>query len=102
MNGNKPNLTLNMDDKIYLAVAKQHTEKLAFVYTLACVKSNKASNMYNMYATAEIHAFKNKDSAQLYYDTVNQIVNVNTNDESKNVFFEMNEKLIEQFLTKTK
>lgn len=69
MNGNKPNLTLKMDDKIYLAVAKKDLDKLAFVYTLACLKANKISNSYNIVPTPEIHTFKNKESAQLYYET---------------------------------
>ena len=41
MNKNKPVLTLNMNDKMYLAVAKNFTDVLSFVYTLAC---NKAAN----------------------------------------------------------
>ena len=40
----KPILSLNMDDKIYLAVSKDLTDKLSFVYTLACLKQNKNSN----------------------------------------------------------
>lgn len=98
MNGNKPNLTLNMDDKIYLAVAKNSTEKFAFVYTLACLKSGKQLNSYNMIATREVHAFKNVESANLYHDTIEQIIEINSNDKSKQAVFKVNEQLIESFL----
>ena len=46
-NNNKPDLTLNMDDKIYLAVTKNTDSKFAFVFTLACLKMDKNSNSYN-------------------------------------------------------
>ena len=97
-NSNRPNLTLKMDDKIYLAVVKKDLDKLAFVYTLACLKAAKQSNMYNMVATPEIHTFKNKESAQVYYETIDEIVNVNANDETKQQFFSVNEKIIERFM----
>ena len=95
MKGNKPDLTLNMDAKIYLAVAKQHTDKLAFVYTLACHKSR--GNMYSLQPTREIHTFKDKETADLYYETINQIVELNIDrDELKNIF-EFNNDLIVKF-----
>ena len=102
MNGNKPNLTLNMDDKIYLAVAKKDADKLAFVYTLACLKANKMSNSYNLVPSREIHTFKNKESANLYYETIDEIVNVNANDETKQFLFSSNDKLIEKFMENTR
>jgi hypothetical protein len=98
MNGNKPNLTLKMDDKLYLAVAKKDVDKLAFVYTLACLKANKMANSYNLVPTPEIHTFKDKESAQIYYETIDEIVNVNTNDETKQFLFNSNEALIEKFM----
>ena len=102
MNGNKPNLTLSMDDKIYLAVSKRDTDKLCFVYTLACMRDTKGSNTYNMMPTREVHTFRNKESGKLYHDTIEQIVNINANDERYHVFFDLNDKAIEQFLTYTK
>ena len=94
----KPNLTLSMDDKVYLAVSKDLTDKLSFVYTLACLKQNKNSNMYNMLATREIHAFKNKDAASIYHDTIEKIIDKNAEDKTKQDLFSANEKLIENFL----
>ena len=97
MKENKPDLTLNMDTKIYLAVSKEIADRLAFVYTLACLKQNKNTNTYNMYATREIHAFRNKDIAEVYHDTIEKIIEKNTSDKSKQVLFSANDKLIEQF-----
>lgn len=97
MKKNKTDLTLSMDDKIYLAVSKELAEKLSFVYTLACLKQKQNSNMYNMFATREIHAFRDKNTAELYHDTIEKIIEKNTSDKSKQVLFSANDKLIEQF-----
>jgi len=101
MNKNTPDLTLNMDEKIYLAVAKNITNKLAFVYTLACLKHDpKNPNVVdvNMDATAEIHAFRDKNIANLYHDTIEQIIDFNAADDAKRILFQMNENRIEKFL----
>ena len=98
MKENKPVLTLSMEDKIYLAVAKDLTGKLSFVYTLACLKTNKNSNMYNLVATREIHTFQTKDAAVIYHDTIEKIVDANASDETKQALFSANEKLINNFI----
>ena len=102
MDGNRPNLNLNMDDKIYLAVSKRDTDKLSFVYTLACLKTDKMSNSYNMTATREINSFRNREFAKLYHDTIEQIIEVNANTPDYDIFFSYNDKLIEKFLEHTK
>ena len=98
MKKNKTDLTMNMDDKIYLAVSKELTEKLSFVYTLACLKQNQNSSMYNMFATREIHAFRDKNTAELYHDTIEKIIDKNASDETKQPLFSANEAIIERFL----
>lgn len=102
MSANKPVLTLNMDEKIYLAVAKRDLDKLSFVYTLACLRAGKDLNSYNVFSTPEIHTFKSKTSADVYYKTIAQIIEVNENDKTKKHFFEANDELIESFFEKTK
>lgn len=93
-----PDLTLNMDDKIYLAVNRDTTGKLAFVYTLACLPLGALEqHQYNGMASREIHTFQDKDSAELYYRTVEKIVEINAMDETKEAIFNMNEKIIERF-----
>ena len=97
VNENKPVLTLNMDDKIYLAVAKNDLDKLSFVYTLACLKPNKVGRTYDLIATREIYTFKNPEAAKIYYDTIEQIVEFNFASETHKILFETNKNLIESF-----
>ena len=91
----KPDLTLSMDDKIYLAVSKNITDKLSFVYTLACLK--QTGNTYDGIATREAHAFKDKDAANIYHDTIEQIVGINASDPTQEQMFALNEGLIQRF-----
>ena len=102
IDGNKPNLTLNMDDKIYLAVSQRDADKLSFVYTLACLKTDKMSNTYNLMATREILTFRNKDFAHLYHDTILEIIDKNMNNKMYDTFFSMNDELITQFYEKSR
>jgi hypothetical protein len=98
MNKIKPDITIDMDEKIYLAVAKDTTGKLAFIYTLACLKKSEDDAFPSMLATREIHAFKDKTRAELYYDTLHKIVELNTEDSDKEGLFAFNEKLIDKFI----
>ena len=90
-----PDLTLSMDDKIYLAVAKNTHWKMTYVYTLACLQT--VAKQYELCATREIHTFKNVETAQIYYDTVERIVEINKATENKTLLFEFNEDLIKSF-----
>lgn len=99
MKENRPDLTLDMDNKIYLAVSKDFSSTFAFVYTLACLKQDKrGSNTYDMFATREIHAFKNKETAKIYHATIEKIIEKNAEDETKQLWFSSNETIIERFL----
>ena len=102
MNGNKPNLTLNIDDRIYLAVARRELGKLTFVYTLACLRTNKHSATYNMVATREVHTFRDNNAAEMYRGTIEDVIAFNAESKSAQIFFEANDKLIEQFLENTR
>ena len=97
-NNNKPDFTLNMDDKIYLAISKNTDSKFAFVFTLACLKTKEGLNSYNLNATREIHAFKNKDSAEIFYNTVEQIIEANAANKNYQALFAANEKIIDAFI----
>lgn len=97
---NKPVLTLSMDEKIYLAVARKDIDKLSFVYTLACLKT--APNQYDGNPTPEIHTFKDSKAAQIYHDTIDQIIEFQANDRAKDTLFVANEKLIQTFLENTR
>ena len=96
MNKNKPVLTLSMDDKIYLAVAKSFSEPFSFVYTLACDKE-KNSNMYEMTASANVHTFKDKGAARVYHDTIAQLVEINEGSSQYKMLFDFNKAKIDAF-----
>lgn len=101
MNKNKPILTLNMEDKIYLAVAKNFTDTLSFVYTLACNKNEK-TNKYDLIATPQIHTFRDKASARLYHDTIEQLVEMNENNVKYKMMFDANNTQIENIMSHQK
>lgn len=96
MNENKPVLTLSMDDKIYLAVAKSFSEPFSFVYTLAC-NGQKNSGKYDMDASSNIHTFKDKDAARVYHDTIAQLVEINEGAGRYKMLFDFNKAKIEAF-----
>ena len=67
MSKNMPILTLDMNDKIYLAVSKNFSDTFAYVYTLACLNDGR-NNSYNLVATPQIHAFDDKSAAHDFTD----------------------------------
>jgi hypothetical protein len=100
MSKNMPILTLNMNDKIYLAVSKNFSDTFAYVYTLACANDGR-NNTYNLVATPQIHTFNDKSAAHVYHDTIEQLVIIHENDERYTPFFNANKGLIEQFKRQT-
>ena len=101
MNKNNPVLTLSMDDKIYLAVAKSFSEPFSFVYTLACNKIKK-TNQYEMVATPQIHTFRDKASARVYHDTIEQMVEAHESNPAYKMLFDVNQGQIEKFMSHQK
>lgn len=96
MSKNMPILTLDMNDKIYLAVSKNFSDTFAYVYTLACLNDGR-NNSYNLVATPQIHAFDDKSAAHVYHDTIEQLVMIHESDERYTPFFKANKGQIEQF-----
>ena len=93
----KSDLTLNMDEKVYLAVSKNTAGKIAFVYTLACLQFAGKPNTYDMTATRESHAFSDKNAAEIFYESVKRIVGFNAADKNRKMLFSFNENLIKGF-----
>ena len=91
----QPDLSFNLDAKVYLAVSKPEQGK--FVYTLACLKTEPKSTSYYVFATREMQAFKDIDSANLYHEAVDAIVSQNKKDERFSMFFTMNKEMIQSF-----
>ena len=91
-----PILTLNMNDKIYLAVSKNFSDTFAYVYTLACANDGR-NNTYNLVATPQIHTFDDKSAAHVYHDTIEQLVIMNENDTRYKSLFDFNQHQIKSF-----
>lgn len=73
-NKKAPKLILNTTDKLYLAVSKESIGKLTYVYTL--VNQKASGNRWNLRPTTEVAAFEKKNQAEVYYNTVNAIMNL--------------------------
>lgn len=96
MNKNKPALTLNTNDKIYLAVASELGEKLSYVYALVCLKNQRMQN-YNNVAVHETYVFKNRNAAEMYSDALLCLVALCENTKEHKLHFDLNKAKIEDF-----
>lgn len=68
-----PRLVLNNTDRFYLAVVRKRSDRLTFVYTLACL--NNGGNQYRMVPETEIATFDKPADADIYYNTVKELMN---------------------------
>lgn len=96
----RPKLTLNDADKLYLATATKSVDKLTFIYTLACLKEN--GKQWNIFPTTEISTFDNVKDADIYFKTVNQIMDYQQKSLGPQKIKEMLEKEIREFTEKTR
>lgn len=67
-----PKLVLNDQDRLYLATAVKCANKLTFVYTLACHKCG--ANQWEFIPKTEFATFDNAHDANIYYRTVQQVM----------------------------
>lgn len=67
-----PQLLLNDRDKMYMATAKKTSGTMTFVYSLVCPRTN--GTYYEMIPNTEVAAFTDPQPADIYYRTVNQIM----------------------------
>ena len=75
-----PLLNLSMTDKIYLAVHRKHADNLHYIYSLFCRMNNYGK--YNMIPESDIAAFKDAAQADLYFNTLSQIQDVQSRGET--------------------
>ena len=66
-----PAVKLNLMDRFYLAVTKRTRNNLVFVYTLGCAGQNFR---YDMNATIDVAAFDNETTANIYYQTILELI----------------------------
>lgn len=67
-----PQVLLNDRDKMYMATAKKTSGTMTFVYSLVCPRTNGA--YYEMIPNTEVATFTDPQPADIYYRTVNQIM----------------------------
>lgn len=67
-----PQVLLNDRDKVYLATAKKTSDTMTFVYSLVCPRTN--GTYYELIPNTEVAAFADPQNADIYYRTVNQIM----------------------------
>ena len=67
-----PQILLNDRDKVYLATAKKTSGTMTFVYSLVCLRTN--GMYYEMVPSTEVATFADPQPADIYYRTVNQIM----------------------------
>lgn len=75
-----PLLNLSMTDKIYLAVSREFRDNLYYIYSLFCRKNNHGK--YNIMPESDIAAFRDNSRADLYYNTLVQIKDVQSRGET--------------------
>ena len=75
---NTPRLVLDDTTRLYLALATKTQGKLTFVYTLVCRRAGAAR--WNMAPVTEIASFYNAADAEMYAQTVRQVMNIQQQD----------------------
>lgn len=91
-----PDLTLSANDKMYLAIAFNQSECLAFIHTLFC-RRHELDGVYNARPESEMLTFKKSSDAKVYYATLQQIQQAQTQMKIYEGIKEFNKELIAQF-----
>jgi len=91
-----PDLTLSANDKLYLAIAFNQSDLLAFIHTLFC-RRREMDGVYNVRAESEMLTFKKTSDAKVYYATLQQIQQAQSHMNIYEGMAESNKELIAQF-----
>ena len=73
-----PELTLNMTDKVYLALARRSADMYSYVYALVLKNANKPGERptYPMMPETEVSVFTNPKKADIYYNAASQVMEI--------------------------
>ena len=93
----QPDAIIDLDTKIYLAVAPDTATKEAIIHTLACLKQDN-SNYYNLIAVHEINLFKDPQVAKLFLNAVTRVIEQNRANEKWKWMFDWNTEEIKEFI----
>ena len=91
----QPDATIDLDSKIYLAVAPDSTAKNMIIHTLACFR--QGGNYYDMVATHEMNIFKDPKVAHLFYNAVKKITKQNKTNKKWQWMYDWNKDEIKKF-----
>ncbi len=94
-----PRLVLNDMDKVYLATAVKSVDNLTFIYALVCRGENRR---YDIVPCIEVATFDNRHDANIFYRTVNQIMELQGKINGLNIIRETSQKYIEDFRRRTR
>lgn len=91
-----PDLILSANDKMYMAIAFNQSERLAFIHTLFC-RTKGASGTYDARAETEVLTFKKTTDAHVYYAALQEILRYQSATKAHAWLSEFNKELIAQF-----
>ncbi|MBO7508957.1 MAG: hypothetical protein J6T57_01630 [Alphaproteobacteria bacterium] len=96
-----PEFKIDNTDRWYLAVARKNVDKLVMVYTLGC---NRAPNSrsYELAASIDVAAFSNPRKAEIYYKTIEALIDVHKDTPIYQGMIDYNESVLTYFREKTK
>ena len=91
-----PDLILSSNDKMYMAIAFNQSERLAFIHTLFC-RRRELDGVYNARTESEVLTFKKTSDAKVYYETLQQIHQAQSTMDVYEGLSHFNKELIAQF-----
>ena len=92
----KPNLTLSMNDKIYLALIYKQVDDMGFIYSLVCLRNEKG---YSVVPESQMMTFKKSADAKFYYQALCQIKEFQENQEVFKKLQQASKQEIDKFLS---
>ena len=91
-----PDLTLSMDDKIYLALMYKQVDGIGFIYSLACLRTAKG---YSVTPESQMMMFKKPAEAKFYYQALQQIKEFQENQADFKKLIQVNKQKVDDFLS---
>ena len=91
-----PDLVLSANDKMYLALAFNQSDRLAFIHTMFC-RRRELDGTYNARAETEVLTFKKTTDARVYYAALQEIQRYQSATKVYEGLSEFNKEIIAQF-----
>lgn len=85
---------LDLGKRFYLLVNRLDLSDAILIYTLGC---NGKSNLYEMRATEDVTTFSDSAKADIYYDTIKEVIKSNKNTDLYEIALFHNRDLVKEF-----